>query len=264
MIVAFQGGLGNQMFQYAFGRSVSAARNEELFFTRDRVDNDPKRCYSLGVFNPEISFVPELKEPIYGEPVFQFDPGVYTAVNGSSFVGHWQTEKYFDKNLVRKIFAPPNHFSPETMAVAREIVKYENSAFVHVRRTDYLVGPNPEFHGNLGSGYYAEAAIRLPEGTHFFVFSDDPDYCRQHFNTEQATVVGHNKAGDSDGPGTEHEDLFLMAMCRHAIIANSSFSWWGAWLGDTQRDRIVIAPKIWFKNPGMSYHDVAPDRWIKI
>jgi hypothetical protein len=106
------------------------------------------------------------------------------------------------------------------------------------------------------------------EGVKFFIFSDDPDWCKNEFPGFR--VVDHNKPGGklfgTDQTGKEHEDLWLMGLCRHAIIANSTFSWWGAWMGDEQPGRTVIGPKTWF-GPALAQletKDILPDRWIKL
>jgi hypothetical protein len=115
--------------------------------------------------------------------------------------------------------------------------------------------------------WYAEAMLYIAErvrNVRFFVFSDDPQFCKTAF--PECRVVDHNKPGSGEsGPGKEHEDLYLMALCDHAIIPNSSFGWWGAYLGDANgKDRIVIAPKVWFRKEGLRSEDIIPERWVKI
>ena len=274
MTVCLSAGLGNQMFQYAFGRSVSLARGEDVLFTRDRFDiPDSIRCYALDAFKVPIKFAPGLQDPIYWENPYSFNPRVYTVGNGMSFDGQWQTEKYFDAPTVRKAFALPHleHcLGEKSYAVAADILRCgESSAFLHVRRTDYLEGLNPGHHGNMSIEYYRSAIARIKEeikGVKFFVFSDDPEWCRQAF--PEFRTVDHNRPGGryfgSDVTGREHEDIWLMSLCRHAVIANSTFSWWGAWLGDDRPGRIVIAPDRWFSQTSLDYKDIVPERWTKI
>jgi len=274
MVVLLKGGLGNQMFQYAFGISVSKARGEALSFTRDIPDSDLKRCYALGVFDVPITFVSEMPAPIFYEwnHTYAFDPGVYDK-QWASFDGQWQTEKYFDVPLVRDAFSlrsPENQLSGASQAVAREILGCEErSAFLHVRRTDYV--GQEEYHTNLGMDYYSAAMSIIKErvgNAEFFVFSDDPAWCKEAF--PGLRVVDHNKPGGrlfgSDVPGKEHEDIWLMGLCSHGVIANSSFSWWGAWLGGTRPGRTCIAPRRWL-GPAAAFldtKDIAPERWMKI
>ena len=278
MIAVLKGGLGNQMFQYAFGRSVAKVRNEEVVFTRNIPDSDPKRCYGLGVFPDPIEFINDVQEPCLYEwnNTYGFNPQVYDK-HWVSFDGQWQTEKYFDMPLVHTFFKPKDAISDQSKRVADEILALgPRSAFLHVRRTDYLDGtssgkPNSDWHPIMTREYYFDARQRITdacEGVEFFVFSDDPEWCKVEF--PGCRVVDHNKPGGrlfgSDQPGKEHEDLWLMSQCRHAIIANSSFSWFGAWLGDTQPNRVVIGPTQWFgpKYANLDTKDIIPERWVRL
>lgn len=276
MIVRLNGGLGNQLFQAAFGISVAKKRDEPVAFDRVHLDNGQHRAYGLGAFNIDVNFMNPGNASVYGEPVFKYDPGVYNAPRGSYFVGNWQTEKYFDHELVYRSFDLNSEYednlNPETWRMHDEI-RCGWSCFVHVRRTDYLVPSVAAYHGNMSMDYYDEAMQRqrVNNGHNkdltFYIFSDDPDWCQDQFTSDDSVVVGHNKMGNgADGPGKEHEDLWLMSNCDHAIIPNSSFAWWGAWLGDFQGDeyeRLVIAPEKWFANDICS-DDIVPDRWLKI
>jgi len=265
MIVTLQGGLANQLFQYAFGISVAKARGEEVFFTRNRVDADVKRSYSLGMFRKDIRFIEkESENKFYDSGVF--NPDVYTAPADTTFIGYWQSEKWLDEPLVRSRIQQPEFLVYDTLRIAGEIEAANNSVFIHVRRGDYVKEKRTQdFHGSLPIEYYYGAILRIRDSAFakFFVFSDDPEWCREHF-PKDFVIVDHNKPGDGKRVGDEGQDLWLMSLCRHAIIANSAFSWWGAWLGDTQKDRTVIAPIRWFKDLNINGFDIAPDRWIKI
>ena len=269
MIVRLEAGLGNQMFQWAFGRCVSAVRNEELFFEKHNLDAPHPRAYSLEAFNIDLQF----KEPngapqfIETHEKFGFDPDVYKVPNGTHFIGNWQTEKYFDREMIRSELGCREPFSSQTLSVGDEICRVPNSCFVHVRRTDYLIPSTAAYHGIMPFYWYAEAMAYIEDhvpNVRFFVFSDDPEFCKEAF--PKCRIVDHNKPGNgTEGPGREHEDLYLMSLCGHAIIPNSSFGWWGAWLGDEGKPgRIVIAPKVWFRKEGLRSSDIVPDRWIKL
>jgi hypothetical protein len=269
VLVRLNSGLGNQLFEWAFGRCVAAARNEELFFEKYNLDAPGHRAYSLGAYDIDLSF----KEPngapqfIETHEKFGFDPEVYKVPNGTHFIGNWQTEKYFDERTVRDELKLRNPVSAQTEAIAKEIQNEPQSAFVHVRRTDYLIPSTIEYHGIMPFYWYAEAIAYIEDrvpNVRFFVFSDDPEFCKEAFS--KCRVVDHNKPGSgATGPGQEHEDLYLMSLCRHAIIPNSSFGWWAAWLGDeNKKDRIVIAPKVWFRKEGLRFDDVVPNRWVKL
>jgi hypothetical protein len=266
MIVRLNGGLGNQMFQYAFGISLADRWDETPYFYKVGLDNGQHRAYGLGAFNLPVHF----KEPdnmfAFGEPVFKYNPDVYEASRNSYFVGCWQTEKYFNLQLVDESFYKPSLLSKKSLLFRDKILSISHSCSIHVRRTDYTLQSVQKYHGLMGMDYYNKAIEYIQsrlDDVHFFIFSDDQNWCRQHFTKDNMTVVDVNGYGNgSTGPSSEHEDLLLMAECNHAIIPNSSFGWWGAWL---QPDNgIKIAPKKWFNKPELAYDDVVPDRWVKL
>jgi hypothetical protein len=291
MIVHLTGGLGNQMFQYAFGRSLSYVREEELFFTRHLTDNDPEglRCYNLNVFNIPIQFVEHgavdgsfSAEKYFGtntylEHYFAFNPEVYACPLGTTYMGCWQTERYFEEPLVRSLFFQNGEImSEQSQLVAEEIKACGNySVFMHVRRGEYLLTQFHRYEDLTPEAYYIPALdfIRKRVGdVKVFIFSDDPAWCRTKF--PQFRIVDHNKPGGLfyglTTPGTEHEDIWLMSLCKHGIIANSTFSWWGAWLGHTNPTGIIVAPKKWFnddfllKNEKYDAKDIVPKRWVTL
>jgi len=253
MIVGLEGGLCNQAFQLAFGLSVAKARGEECFFTRHRFASDPNgRVYSLAPFAADVKFAEREEEPILWDSWY-YNPGVYDP-QWKSFCGHWQTEKYFDVPLVREALRLRDSPSLEAMNTVAEILSGGHSCFIHVRRTDTLKPEEIEYRGRQGMDYYQKAIehvrAQVPD-VRFFVFSDDPDWCEGAF--PGFTIVRGNPA---------HEDLWLMSFCNHAIIPNSTFGWFGAWL-NPEPNRIVIAPAKWF-NVGLNYSDVVPARWLKL
>jgi len=247
MIVRLQGGLGNQLFQYAFGRSVSLARKIPLQFNWQPTSWP----YALGPYNLNIQWSSE-PAPTYMEQPFSFNPGVYDADPKSLFVGYWQTEKYFNEEVIRTEIVPRHD-----VAVPAGIFT-QGSVAVHVRRGDYL--QVYEHQGNvLGMDYYSRAMEYVKSrisDARFYIFSDDPGWCWDNFPFE-CPVISKIK-------GNQHDDLYLMSQCHHAIIANSSFSWWGAWL-NPNKDRIVVAPKKWFhEDAGLDDRDLVPERWVRL
>lgn len=258
MIVQLTGGLGNQMFCFASGISLALARKEEIFFTRNQVDGNTHGGYGLGVFNVDPKFVNNVQTPFYQEPHFQFDSNVINAPRGASFLGYWQSEKYFDKELVRKSFTFRYRLSSESIKIAEKI-QSGPSAFIHVRRGDYLKEPHKSFHGNLDNEYYLQGMSRIlaaSPNVKFFGFSDDPIYVQQNF--PDVITINHG--------GAAYEDLWLMSQCEHGVIANSSFSWWAAWLGDGRvknSARTIIAPQRWFL-ANINTNDLIPERWIRL
>ena len=270
MTVYLGGGLCNQLFQWIFGRSVSLARNEELYFERSSLVGT-KRAYGLGAFNFEVKIVDHPTSGYYGEPTLRYDPGVYTAPANSYFVGNWQTEKYFNVPVIRKELTLRNPVTDKTKRVIDEILATPKSAFIHVRRGDYM-DPGPSaFHGNLGMNYYMKAINYIQERVQdvtFFVFSDDHIWC--HANFPGFRIIDHIESKhintNPNGAGIEHEDLYIMSFCNHAVIPNSSFGWLGAWWGDTQSNRIVIGPKHWFATPRVpgDGDETLPERWVRL
>lgn len=251
MIVRLMGGLGNQLWQAAFGLSVGAARSEEVFFSY----TPNGRSYSLGAYQIDVKLVPE-SGPIFNEPGFSFSPSVYDAPQGATFVGYWQTAKYFNVSLVRSAMQLRAIPSNQSLRVA-DSIRQRESAFLHVRRGDYTQGATNAYHGMPTMEYYTAAVeyIRSRHGdVEFFVFSDDPEWCRAAF--PDFTVIDHNA-------GAAHEDIWLMSLCKHGVTANSSFSWWGMWLGSVQQNRIRIAPRRWFL-ADIDIRDLIPDGWIQI
>jgi hypothetical protein len=184
-------------------------------------------------------------------------------IRGVYLVGYWQSEAYFARiqDLVRREFTFRHQPTGRNHELAEEIVETE-SVGVHVRRGDYVSNPrHKETYVTLGSDYYRVCATRVAAiltRPHFYVFSDEPAWAKAHLEIGYpATVVDHN------GPGQDHEDLRLMSLCQHNIIANSSFSWWAAWLNANPEKR-VMAPNQWFRVCGDEQFDRLPSDWMRV
>jgi glycosyl transferase family 11 len=256
MVVRMDGGLGNQAFEWAFGRSVSLVKNEELFFEKFELDDGIHRNYALDAFNVDVEFAEPSGER-YLEKTFAYDKDVITAPSGSHFVGSWQTEKYFNEEIVRKEMTLRNPVSDRTQKIADEIVNTADSAFVHVRRGDALLPAAAVYHGVMTMDYFNKAIEHVCErvsDAKFFVFSEEPSWCSSRF-PKGCRVLDC---------GLPHEDIWLMSLCKHAIISNSTFGWWGCWLGDTQPNRVCVAPRRWFLGAKLDYSDVVPERWTTL
>ncbi|MBI4224882.1 MAG: alpha-1,2-fucosyltransferase [Candidatus Sungbacteria bacterium] len=295
IIVKTVGGLGNQLFQYALGKAVSSRLNTELLLDIDtsviwqgvRVHE-----FSLGNFNIPVrkargtdmfGFVAlrrhkkffnflyrhlRLKRKLlpfyYPERTFAYDPDVFLQKNNTYFDGFWQTEKYFHgiESELRKQITLAKPFSEYSQTISNEIKK-TNAVSLHVRRTDYVTDPKSSvFHGICSMQYYQKAIEYIAQrvdSPHFFIFSDDYEWSVENFKFLQFPYTCISNGADKN-----YEDMTLMSQCQYHIIANSSFSWWGAWL-DPRKDKIVIAPKQWFANaPKNDTKDLLPDTWIKL
>ena len=167
--------------------------------------------------------------------------------------GYWQSEKYFEsiEDIIRNVFTFPEA-SEQNKAIAREMAA-STSVSIHVRRGDYLrYFPN----NVLDEAYYGPAMAYFTErfkDVHFFIFSNDISWCREHLSAERISFVDWNTGKDSP------YDMWLMTQCKHNIIANSSFSWWGAWLNNNP-EKIVIAPGRWFDE--FSTPDIYCKDWV--
>jgi hypothetical protein len=177
--------------------------------------------------------------------------------------GYWQSPKYFAsiEPEIRTELKLREPLAGENLAVVNKI-DTSLAVSVHVRRGDYVTSVTTnQYHGTCGPEYYlaAEALLRqrLGEPT-LFIFSDDPDWAAHNLRFESPTViVRHN------GPKRDYEDLRLMTLCKHHVIANSTFGWWGAWLC-ANPDKIVVAPRNWFRDASHSTADLIPEDWIRV
>ena len=279
MNVKLHGGLGNQLFQWAFGQGLKA---KGIPVAYDNRDCTYFKNYQLNAWGIDVPLVNDpLANNVNGSPkwdnaerVFHepgervgfYYPEVYEKPLDTLFRGYWQTEQYFETSAsaIRSALARPQGDMPEDIKhLEQEITSAPKSAFICVRRGDYMTPALLKAFGCLNKDWYINARrhIELTIGwdTKFFVFSDDPDYCRQSFGA--STIIDHRQPNkDIRMWPTAPWDLYLMSLCQHGVISNSSFAFWAAWLGDDKRDRIVIAPEPWFR--GIESSGVAPLRWM--
>ena len=288
IIVRLDGGLGNQLFQYAAGRSISKRLGVDLLlddtlFAYKRAGVTP-RLFELGAYdihakllnaeqkNAVSNRIHRLykylyrfgikKSPyaVYAENKFSYNADICNVKDDTIILGFWQSEKYF-KNIRKELL---EEIKPRK-DLCRDIVDYKheinsvNSVSLHVRRGDYITNANAaSYHHVCDLGYYKKAIEFITKQVIdpiFFIFSDDPDWVRNEFKLTCSSVVVSRKENTP-----AYEDLQLMSYCKHHVIANSSFSWWGAWL-DSNPDKIVIAPNKWFR-ADKDINDLLPKEWI--
>lgn len=292
MIISFlSGGLGNQLFQYAMGKSISVRKNEDLFFDIQSFTWDQLRSYELnkiGICYPIASSeevnhiknlpksllesliskfgknIPYYKKSFIKEADFQFDVNFRDFRSRNVyFEGYWQSENYF-KDIRSHLL---NEIKFDNLTLKSDYYKniidsHSQSVSIHVRRGDYATNPDTtNFHGLMKKTYYLQAIQLLSsklENPYFFVFSDDKEFVKTMFE-------GVDNIEFIEGLTYDYEDLYLMSLCKNQIIANSSFSWWGAWLNQNENKQ-VIAPKQWFQDELMQSKttDLIPSLWIKI
>jgi hypothetical protein len=255
IITKLQGGLGNQIFQWGYGKSLSITHGIDLFLDtthyNNQLSNTPRK-YEL------IKF-PNLKhnKPNYGNKRiiqisdnFNYEKLHYDDNYSYYLNGFWQSEKYFlnISDIIRDELQPDD----ETLEKLKSKVE-DNSVSLHIRRTDYVTSNG--FHPVQTIEYYNKALETIGDYNQLLVFSDDISWCKNNLKYDNIFFVENQDS---------IEDLWLMSLCAHNIIANSSFSWWGAWL-NKNKNKKVIAPMNWFGGSSeLNQSDIVPDTWIKI
>ncbi len=293
-VIKLRGGLGNQMFQYALAKSLMLSTGQEVFLDTSlpHYRSETKRHYALDCFqlDKKIKFVDAtclplvLRDPASDlckklflklrlrqlftkdwhyvlERANGYDTKLVTMRGLVYLEGYWQTERYFTdyRESLLADFSLLNA-SPGFIRIA-DYMKATSSISLHVRRGDYASSESVKAQHNLCSLEYYQEAIKSIKTKvsepKFFIFSDDPDWARANLPLEphEIEIVSNQSLAD-------HEELILMSHCQHQIIANSSFSWWGAWL-NKNTDKIVIAPKQWFSHDREAI-DLMPASWLTI
>ena len=219
------------------------------------------RPYKLHHFNIDPPRFSSLKgRPYFQEKFYHYDPEVFKQDRSTYFDGYWASYRYFDnyRNDLLKIFTLKKGLSDQAKKYRDSILNNpHNTVSIHVRRGDYL--HLQHFHSLCTMEYYKRAIEYMGKDrtNHFFIFSDDLEWIRDNFKfLKQFTVVSFHEA-ESD-----IYEMYLMSICQDHIIANSSFSWWGAWLNSSPHKRVVV-PKKWFEND-LNTADSIPDNWLRI
>jgi Glycosyl transferase family 11 len=281
--VKLHGGLGNQLFQYAFGQGLAAKTGRVVNY--DNTDCTYFKTYQLNAWSiPGVNLVHDPHasqkgapwwgnaERVFHEPadhVGFFHSEVYDKPENTLFRGYWQTEQYFTtiSDTLRQHLSRPNGEMPEEIKrLADEIQSSPKTAFICVRRGDYMTPALIRAFGCMNKAYYLTGRRHIENtvgfDTKFYVFSDDPAYCAKEFGA--STIINHHQPNKAVRLWpTAPWDLYLMSLCQHGVISNSSFAWWGAFLGDSRPDsgRVVIAPDPWFQKHESD--GVVPARWMR-
>jgi hypothetical protein len=295
IIVELISGLGNQLFQYAAGRALSLRKNTTLKIDRTwfdlEIEKQTPRSYGMAPYCADVKFAeaaeirlflqpditslkgkiatkldsmkPYYKRSVYKEPHFQFDSNFTKASSNAYLIGYWQSEKYFADyaDVIRKDlqFKLPLEGLNQQWA---ELITASNAISLHVRRSDMVNNPEVvKTHGSCGLDYYLEAAKQVSDGESnpvFFIFSDDPEWCKENLKLDWPVHYIDNNQGEH-----AYIDMQLMSMCKHHVTANSSFSWWGAWLNPSTSKK-VICPKRWFADNSKDTSDLIPATWTRI
>ena len=281
VIVKLQGGLGNQMFQYALAKQLQAKGKQVKIDNSQLVYNN--NINELGIFSIDLEeALPEevtkygdcnksiwhkilrhtigYKKSHYVEGSMAFQQKIFE-VDEKYLDGYWQTEKYFSsiEDIIRKIYSFPKDNEERNIKI-KQIMRNTNSVSVHIRRGDYLSPEVLKLYGNpCNVEYYTKAMEyfrkRYPN-VQFFVFTNDVEWVKEKFqNYDNITFIDWNQGTNS------FRDMELMSYCKHNIIANSSFSWWAAWLNKNPEKK-VVAPKIWFEH--IPTPDIECQNWVRM
>jgi hypothetical protein len=251
------GGLGNMMFQIATAHSVAIRDNKEMICDiRDmQIPHKPYTFYTNNILR-NVKFSNDLINLNHmGEGGFHYTP--IPKIDGNvKLVGHFQSEKYFTnyKTEILKLFEIDDTTKNYLLEKYGVIIN-QDTCSIHIRRGDYL--GLPTHHPTQSIDYYKNAIQIVGEKKHFLVFSDDIEWCKENFNfLNNKTFISDNK---------DYEDLYLMSLCKNNIIANSTFSWWGAWLNNNENKKVII-PSKWFGvyNSHLNTNDLYCDKWIKL
>jgi hypothetical protein len=286
IIVNLKGGLGNQMFQYALGRKLALQNSDVLKLDVTGLDRahevgDVYRPFVLGELSiqKEIASEDEIRKLKYSHGAFSkcwrwfsfkilrhmhvgWEPEILKKTGDMYLDGFWQSPKYFEdiRDVLLKDFSLKKPFSEIGRAYADKI-QNSTAVAVHVRRGDYVENPKVRSaYGECSQEYYKKAVDQVSSQVidpMFFVFSDDVEWVKNNLDLGESTEYV-SREGMSDA-----EAMMLMSMCKHNIIANSTFGWWGAWL-NTNPEKMVIAPKPWFNENGKQFLHLIPHSWIRI
>jgi len=290
-IIQISGGLGNQMFQYALAESFIAKGMPVCFdatcysstvqkLRELKIDCFPNVKLNLADKNAlktirGYSHNDSLKErlrnrfgiskgKVYIENIdIGYQSDVYKCID-TLICGYWQNEKYFSeiKNQILDDYSFTSgmiNCGGLDLSRINSLINNNNTVSVHIRRKDYLNKQNYEVYGGICTKEYYSKAVNTireiyPEAL-FVIFTDDPEWVRNNVSIDNSILINDLYIGN------EISDLYYMSICKNHIIANSSFSWWGAWLGE-KKNSIVIAPSKWFNNHKQT--EMIPDRWIRI
>ena len=298
VITRLIGGLGNQLFQYAAGRTVSARTKTPLLLDASGFASYELRRYELDGFNiraelasdvqlavvgvtagekpslldrikyrlfPQSASKPPLQELILREAGFTYDARIEHVRAPIYLDGYWQSERYFSAiraQLLQELTLNSDWGGGNEDMFGQILAVGTDAVSLHVRRGDYVTNAHTaSYHGVCSLEYYRAALAYVAERVatpHFFIFSDDHDWVRENLQTGfPTTFVSINSADNGI------YDMMLMKSCRHHIIANSSFSWWGAWL-NASAEKIVVAPQQWFKEADKNTSDLIPSVWVRL
>lgn len=256
IITQITGGLGNQLFQWAYGYNLSLINNDTLYLDHSFYAKQSKRKYILPTII-NFDLLPHItKEKPTGDRLIQTINETDTIIKRLNtslnyyLIGYWQSETFFHENKthILELLNPPSTFVDDFIS---KFGQNQIMVSMHIRRTDYLESKG--FHVVQPLSYYDQAIKIIEHYDKLLVFSDDATWCHRNLSYHNMTIIDPNAYNDI-------ENIWLMSLCQHNIIANSSYSWWGAYLNRNSSKR-VIAPKHWF---GGQKTNIYCDGWFVI
>lgn len=255
MITAYlQGGLGNQMFQISAAVALALENDDQAVFDASKhyLPLQGRRCekYADNIFrNVKFANIQNI-ENTYNESSLSYSKIPYKG--NLQIRGYFQSEKYFvnHEREIRNLFSPSRDIQEYIDSKYGQYLSKVNVTSIHIRRGDYL--KFSDTHPPCTKEYYVACFKELPSDTDYLVFSDDSVWCERNFKSDRFKVISEEE---------DYIDLYLMSKCKNNIIANSSFSWWAAWLNDSKGKK-VFAPKRWFGPTGpVDTGDIVPEVW---
>lgn len=295
IIIRVQGGLGNQLFQYALALSLKKRKNTKVllditFYMDSFITHGAtKRSFILDNFNIkdieyttdknlvlknsftqkirrlyERKFLPYYKNTYVVEKDSGFDSLIFEVKTTAYLDGYWQSYKYFEniEKELRSNLILTTELSSDSDVLLSEIKKQQNSISLHIRRGDYVTKYNKLYY-QISLDYYTNSINFIKsklanDSIKIYVFSDDIDWCKQNIKINDSHYFVPNNQKE------DFEDLILMSNCSHNIIANSTYSWWAAWLNSNQK-KIVVCPKRWFNDSNNNFNTtIYPTSWNKL
>jgi len=277
--IKLTGGLGNQMFQFATGFATAKKNNVRLSLDLSYINQrqlfngfELEKVFDIyskvSFLNKGLSFksinFKEILNKIditfynFKEPHFHYTSNILDIPKHSFLDGYWQSELYF-KNYskeIKKIFNFSNQLDKQNHLIANDISK-NNSISIHIRRGDFLLKRNNNHNIDL-KDYYLKAidkSSKCFKNPKYFIFTDDPLWVTENFILDYSYIIVDVNYGTKS-----FFDMYLMSLCKSNIIANSSFSWWSAWLNNNE-DKIVYAPKDWFNDKSICTDHLIPNSW---
>jgi len=282
IIIKIKGGLGNQLFQYSLGRYLNILNKVEVKLDNglNTNTNDTVRQYEINKFNITLPLASEteVKQIKYPWKIFSkiwrgvkakifrihhigFEPSILKVKKGY-LDGYWQSYKYLEpiRDILLQEISLKNPLENKYSELLN-IIQSSNSVSIHIRCGDYITDKKTHKAHYICTKEYYDRAIKVIKekviNPEFYIFSDDINWARENLQTSSPTYFVSNQNT------TNYEELILMSKCKHNIIANSSFSFWGAWLNQNS-DKIVLAPQKWNNKYSQAYKDLLPIEWIPV